>query len=49
MQQRQQLTGDIVFAPHPVLALRLADAWALICAGFSIAVGRASVLRLKAK
>jgi hypothetical protein len=49
MQQRQQLTGDIVFTPDPVLARRLADAWALICAGFSIAFGRAALLRLKAK
>lgn len=47
--ESRRLTGDIVFAPDPVFARRLADAWALIQAGVSIAFGRASVLRLKAK
>lgn len=47
--ESRRLTGDIVFAPDPVLARRLADAWALIRAGVSIAFGRASVLRLEAE
>lgn len=43
----RRMDGDMLFMPHPKLRRRLADAWALIRSGLSIAIGKPSILRVK--